>query len=110
MSAAVSVPGETLPAMTTQAVEASSSVEPLSARDMSILEFEKVRWKHRGARDSAILLLFGLSYIAYIQILWSIVDRSAAEQYDPEHVRRLRRLRDARRADRPSRAIGFQVT
>lgn len=96
--------------MTTQAPEASSSVEPLSARDMSILEFEKLRWKHRGARDSAILLLFGLSYIAYSQVLWSIVDRPAAEVYDPELVRRLRRLRDARRAERSSRAAGFAVS
>jgi len=84
-------------------------IEELSPRDKCILEFERLHWKHRGAKDTAILVLFGLSFIAYGQILWSIVDRPAAEEYDPELVRRLRRLRDARRADRPSRAIGFQI-
>lgn len=95
--------------MTTQAPEATSSVEPLSARDLAILEFERLRWKHRGAKDTAILVLFGLSYIAYGQILWSIVDKPAAEAYDPELVHRMRRLRDARRTNRSARALGFEI-
>ncbi len=85
-------------------------IEELSPRDKCILAFERLHWKHRGAKDTAILVLFGLSFIAYGQILWSIVDRPAAEEYDPELVRRLRRLRDARRQNRAARAVGFEIT
>lgn len=95
--------------MTTQVPEASSSVEPLPARDKCILEFSRLRWKHLGLKDTAILVLFGLTPVAYSQALMSIIDKPGAEEYDAEYVRRLRRLRDARRADRPSRAIGFVV-
>lgn len=83
--------------------------EELSPREKCILEFSRLHWKHRGATDTAILVLFGLSFIAYGQMLWTIVDKPAAEEYDPEHVRRLRRLRDARRQNRAARAVGFQI-
>jgi hypothetical protein len=81
----------------------------LPARDRAVLAFERLRWKNRGAKDTAILVLFGLSFIAYGQMLWTIVDKPAAEEYDPEHVRRLRRLRDARRQNRAARAVGFEI-
>lgn len=90
--------------MTTEATTAE-----LSARDKSILEFSRLRWKHLGLKDTAIGVLFGLTPVAYSQALQSIIDRPEAETWDAEYVRRLRRLRDARRADRPSRAIGFMV-
>ena len=85
-------------------------IEELSPRDKCILEFERLHWKHRGAKDTAILVLFGLSFIAYGQILWSIVDRPAAEEYDAEFVHRLRRLRDARRVNRAARMVGFEIS
>lgn len=90
--------------MTTQAAEVE-----LSARDKSILEFSRLRWKHLGLKDTAALVLFGLSPIAYSQTLQSIIDRPEAEAYDAEYVRRLRRVRDARLADRPSRRLGFTI-
>lgn len=83
----------------------------LPARDRAVLAFEHAGWwKNRGAKDTAILVLFGLTPVAYSQALMTIIDKPGAEEYDAEYVRRLRRLRDARRADRPSRAIGFQIT
>jgi hypothetical protein len=85
------------------------SAAELPARDKCILEFEKLRWKHLGLKDTAVLVLFGLSPIAYSQTLQSIIDRPEAETYDPEYVRRLRRIRDARLAARPSRRLGFII-
>lgn len=90
--------------MTAQAVEAE-----LSDRDKSILEFSRLRWKHLGLKDAAIGVLFGLTPVAYSQALQSIIARPEAEEWDAEYVRRLRRLRDARMADRPSRRLGFEI-
>lgn len=83
--------------------------QPLSERDKCLLEFSRLRWKHLGLRDTAVLVLFGLSPIAYSQALQSIIDRPEAETWDAEYVRRLRRVRDARMADRPSRRLGFTI-
>lgn len=79
----------------------------LSARDRSILEFERLQWNHVGNKDTAILMLFGLTWAAYSQVLQSIIRRPEAEAYDAEHVRRLRRLNEDRRAMRPSKRTGY---
>lgn len=69
----------------------------LSDTDRAILEFERHRWKYAGARESAILEAFGFSATRYAQLLNELIDRPEAEAADPLLVRRLRRLRDARR-------------
>lgn len=81
----------------------------LSARDRGILEFERLRWNHLGNKDTAALLLFGLTQHAYAQVLQSTIARPEAEAYDPPEVRRHRRLREARAADRPARRVGFDA-
>lgn len=81
----------------------------LSARDRAILEFERLRWGHVGNQDTAKLLLFGLTWAAYSQVLQSIVRRPEAEAYDAAHVRRLRRLNEDRRNSRSSRRVGFVI-
>lgn len=81
----------------------------LSARDRAILEFERLRWGHVGNKDTAIGLLFGMTWVRYAQVLHSILDRPEAEAYDAAHVRALRRLRDDRLAARPSKRHGYQV-
>lgn len=81
----------------------------LSARDKSILEFERLQWGHVGNKDTAALMLFGLTWAAYSQTLQSIIRRPEAEEWDPVHVRRLRRLNEDRRAARGARRVGFTI-
>ena len=93
---------DTIPTMATDTA--------LAPRDRAILEFERTRWKYHGAKDTAVLHLFGLSWPAYIQALHVILDQAAARAYDPELVGRLLRLREARRRDRSARVVGFKIT
>ncbi len=81
----------------------------LPARDRAVLAFERLRWKNRGAKDTAVLVLFGMSWPAYVQTLHSILDKPEALEYDAELVNRLRRLREARRRDRSARVAGFEI-
>ena len=81
----------------------------LLSRDKAILAFERLRWKNRGAKDTAVLILFGMSWPAYGQTLHSILDKPEALEYDAELVSRLRRLREARRRDRSARVAGFEI-
>lgn len=77
-----------------------STSEPLTALQMAVLEFERHWWKYPGAKDSAVRDWFGLAPARYSQVLVTLLDLPAAEVYDPELVRRLRRLRDQRAAAR----------
>jgi hypothetical protein len=81
----------------------------LPAQDRAVLAFERLRWKNRGAKDTAVLVLFGMSWPAYVQTLHSILDKPEALEYDAELVNRLRRLREARRRDRSARVAGFEI-
>lgn len=75
----------------------------LSDRDRRILRFEQDWWRHPGAKEEAIRAEFGLSSTRYYQILNRLIDAPAALIADPMLVRRLRRLRDQRRAARSGR-------
>lgn len=81
----------------------------LTPFEESLLEFERWSWKNRGARDEAVLELFGLSWPRHVQLVQALIDRPEAEEYDPVTVRRLRRLRDARARDRASKVSGFAI-
>ena len=81
----------------------------LTPFEESLLEFERWSWRNRGARDEAVLQLFGLSWPRHVQLVQTLIDRPEAEEYDPVTVRRLRRLRDARARDRASKGHGFRV-
>jgi hypothetical protein len=78
----------------------------LTERELQILAFEKTRWRHTGARETAIRDLFGLSGTQYAQIVNDLIDREEAYVHDPPLVKRLRRLRDHQRAVREGRAAG----
>lgn len=65
-----------------------------------VLAFE-ADWADRaGNREAAIRSAFGCSAARYYQALHAIIDTPEALQADPLLVRRLLRLRDARRAAR----------
>lgn len=68
----------------------------LSDRDLDILRFERRRFRHRGAKDEAILRTFDVSLTRYYQIVNALIDQPAALEAEPQLVRRLQRLRDQR--------------
>jgi Protein of unknown function (DUF3263) len=72
----------------------------LGVRERGVLDFERRRWKHVGAKEQAIRDEFGLSPTHYYQILNALLDDPAALAYRPTLVNRLRRARDAKRRER----------
>lgn len=69
----------------------------LSDLDAAILEFERGWWKHAGAKEAAARERFGLSPVGYYVRLDRLLDDPEALAHDPMTVRRLVRLREARR-------------
>lgn len=73
--------------------------EPLTDEQLAMLEFERVWWRHPGAKDAAIRATFGVGATRYYQRLHQLLDdpRSLAA---PTAVHRLRRLRERRQRQR----------
>ena len=78
----------------------------LSPRELVMLAFERQWWRAAGAKETAIRDRFELSPTRYYQVLNALVERPAALAADPLLVRRLRRVRTARRRTRPSQGAG----
>lgn len=74
--------------------------DELTDLDREILAFEQDWVTHAGAKDTAVRERFDLTPAGYHQLLNRIIDNPAAEAHAPRLVRRLRRLRDARRHQR----------
>ena len=77
--------------------DGSSQLSDLEAR---ILEFEKQWWRYAGAKESSIRELFQISPSRYYEILNHLIDREEALVAAPMLVKRLRRMREARLAER----------
>jgi hypothetical protein len=76
-------------------------LEPqLSDLEIRMLRFEQDWAARTGGRESAIREQFGVSAARYHQMLHVLIDSPLALRHDPVLVRRLQRLRDARRRDR----------
>ncbi|MCT9821095.1 DUF3263 domain-containing protein [Microbacterium sp. W1N] len=70
----------------------------LSARDLTILDFE-ARWdRHGAAKEEAVRTELGLTPARYYQLLTRLLDDADALAHDPLLVHRLRRRRDVRRS------------
>lgn len=78
----------------------------LSERDREILIFERLWWRHQGAKESRIWQTFGLTPARYYQVLNALIDLPEALEFDPSVVRRLRQIRDARPRRRVVRNLG----
>ncbi|WP_369258534.1 DUF3263 domain-containing protein [Geodermatophilus amargosae] len=78
----------------------------LTRREHEMLAFERQWWRHAGAKETAIREQFGVPPTRYYQVLNALVDRPAALAADPLLVRRLRRLRSARRQRRSPHLLG----
>lgn len=80
----------------------------LDERSREILDFEREAWKLHVPKERAIRERFGFSAARYHQLLNRAIDLPAALAYDPMLVRRLRRVRDARRRRRVAGRLGVQ--
>jgi hypothetical protein len=69
--------------------------------EKAILDFEGTWWKYAGAKEQEIRERFEISATRYYQILNALVDRPEARVYAPVTVKRLLRIRAARRTGRP---------
>jgi hypothetical protein len=78
----------------------------LSRREHEMLTFERQWWRSAGAKETAIRERFGVTPTRYYQVLNALVDRPDALAADPLLVRRLRRLRSARRRGRHPEVLG----
>jgi hypothetical protein len=77
-------------------------------RARAVLDFEREWWRLPGTKERAVRERFGLSPARYHHLLNSLIDRPEALAYDPMLVRRLRRLREARRRKRVARRLGLE--
>jgi uncharacterized protein DUF3263 len=82
-------------------------MQPLDERSRAILEFERGWWHARGPKERAIRARFGVSAARYYQLLNRLIDTPEALRHDPMLVKRLRRLRVARRKQRFERDFGL---
>ena len=95
-------------------VTATSSQErsgpgQLDERARQILDFERESWKLGLPKERAIRERFGFSPARYHQLLNRALDLPEAVAYDPMLVRRLRRLREARRRKRAAGRLGIRM-
>jgi len=85
------------------------SAGELDDRARQILDFEREAWKLPGPKERAIRERFGFSSARYHQLLHRVVDGPEALAYDPMLVRRIRRLREARRRRRAAGRLGVEI-
>lgn len=77
----------------------------LSERDAAILDFEENWFTAEVPKEQAIMDLFSMSATRYYQQLNQLIDNQAAVEYKPLLVKRLRRLRSQRQAERSARRL-----
>ena len=70
--------------------------------------FERQWWRYEGSKEQALAGLFGLDVTRYYQVLSALIDTEQALAFDPQLVKRLRRMRDARQRSRSARRLGPQ--
>ncbi|CAN5870712.1 hypothetical protein BH24ACT15_BH24ACT15_15270 [soil metagenome] len=69
----------------------------LTTRERAVLDFERNWPAHAGGKLKAITTTFSFSPSRYYQLLAELLERPAAQDYDPLLVRRLRRRRQPQR-------------
>ena len=81
----------------------------LTKLEIEMLDFERTWWRYAGVKESSIKELFNLTPPAYYQLLNNLIERNEALIAEPILVKRLRRLRDSRTAQRSSSKLGFSL-
>ncbi|NGO42874.1 DUF3263 domain-containing protein [Streptomyces ureilyticus] len=74
--------------------------EELTPLERDVLALERRGWASPGAKERAIREELGMVPVRYYQLLNALLDAPRALAHDPVTVNRLRRIRDARRAER----------
>jgi hypothetical protein len=82
---------------------------PLDERSRQILDFERQAWRLQIPKERAIRERFAISPTRYHQLLHRIIDTPGAIAYDPMLVRRLLRIREARRRRRTAGRLGVRL-
>ncbi|MFJ6570092.1 DUF3263 domain-containing protein [Streptomyces sp. NPDC091292] len=77
-----------------------SGTPGLSTQQRAVLALEARGWPGPGAKERAIREELGLAPVRYYQILNALLDDRRALEHAPVTVNRLRRVREARRAER----------
>jgi hypothetical protein len=72
----------------------------LTDEDRAILDFERHHWRYLGAKDAEVRARFGLSLADYHERLNALLELADAATHAPIVVRRLRRQRQRRIAQR----------
>ncbi|MFE0462713.1 DUF3263 domain-containing protein [Kitasatospora sp. NPDC058965] len=72
----------------------------LTEREQAVLALEARTWRTQGAKEQAVREQLGVSATRYYQLLNALLDRPEALAAQPVLVNRLRRIREARRAER----------
>lgn len=78
-------------------------------RTRRIIDLERACWMLTVPKARVIREMFGISAARYHQLLTRILDDPAALAYDPMTVRRLRRVREARRRQRTAHRLGVRL-
>jgi hypothetical protein len=94
---------EDFPRMDPRRVDLRPELDDLTRR---VLEFERARSRGGRSKERAIREGLGITPTRYHQVLAGALDRPEALAFDAMLVRRLRRLRDARRRVRFARRLG----
>jgi len=72
----------------------------LSARERSLIDFEREWWQLDARKDVGIRERFDMSSSSYYRALHALIDRPEALAYDSLTVLRLRKRREQARRDR----------
>lgn len=93
----------------TDATAGKAGAPGLDDRARAILDLEREAWRLTVPKARAIRDRLGISVTRYHQLLGRLIDTPEALAYDPMLVRRLRRVRDARRRRRVADRLGVRV-
>jgi len=79
--------------------------EAVSLTHRAVLEIESRQWRHVGTKEAHVRAELGMTPTRYYAVLNRLLDDPAAEAEFPLVVRRLRRLREARKRARSRRTV-----
>lgn len=72
----------------------------LTDQERAVLDFEGRTYRYLAAKEADARREFGWSSVRHAQVVGALLERPDALAYAPATVRRLQRLRDARRRQR----------
>ncbi|HYJ61052.1 MAG TPA: DUF3263 domain-containing protein [Actinomycetota bacterium] len=93
----------------TGAAAGEAEARGLDDRALAILDLERESWRLTVPKAVAIRDRLGISVTRYHQLLGRLIDTPEALAHDPMLVRRLRRVREARRRRRVADRLGVRV-